>query len=321
MRISLEIQKNDIFARVAENYKTNFDKLEERRFHFASRLFLWSGDEFSKQKLAELKAEYIGQAKSEHAEKIKSLLAENSNGKDFLFKKEREKFFAKYPLLKKYNKLLFKNIVCKTIYGLDLRTTIKKYVTMEEFLALGKSLLRDREAIAVLSTAAVNYFYALDFFLGGQESILDPNFFLEIAEDNKFYQEKDVAVLRVYLLTHCIIGESAFYARPIERHREVYEKMLVKLEEIIKENYEKISLDSKVEFLVCAQLCEHASFLKEKILGELKASFDSKGNYFIEKGKIKNEATFRTSEHRNVLALMAFHFKKTKSEKRGLAKG
>jgi hypothetical protein len=34
-----------------ENYKDNFEKLEDKRFHFASRLFLWENDEFSKEKI------------------------------------------------------------------------------------------------------------------------------------------------------------------------------------------------------------------------------------------------------------------------------
>lgn len=312
--------KANIFAKVEKNYKNNFDKLEDKCFHFVSRLFLWAEDEFSSRKLAELKVKYIGKNKNEYAERIKNILLENVKEQGFLFKQEREKYFAKYPLLKKYNKILFKNLFCENLYGVDLRGVIGEQIKKEQFLALRVELWKDRAAIAALATHAINYFYTLDYFLQEEKTFLDPSFFLAIVENENLYKGEDAASLQIYLLTHCIIGESAFYARPIKRQKKVYKQILLKAEQLVAENYEQLSLDSKVEFLVCAELCEQNSFLSEKILGELENSFDCENNYFIEKEKIKNKVTFRTSEHRNVLALMAFHFKKTKSEKKRLSK-
>ncbi len=78
--------KIDIFRKVEKNYKDNFEKLEDKRFHFASRLFLWSGDEFSKEKLTQLKSGYIGNDKQEYSEKIFSILQEESKNENVLFK-------------------------------------------------------------------------------------------------------------------------------------------------------------------------------------------------------------------------------------------
>lgn len=79
----------EIFEKVEKNYKDSFEKLDDKRFHFASRLFLWAGDEFARNKLSELKAGYIGTNEVEYAEKIKKILKEDFDDKNLLFKKER----------------------------------------------------------------------------------------------------------------------------------------------------------------------------------------------------------------------------------------
>jgi hypothetical protein len=298
-----------IFERVEKNYKDNFEKLGDRRFHFASRIFLWSRDEFAKNKLAQLKAGYIGTNEGEYAEKIKNILSEDFSSKNLLFKRQREVFFAKYPALRKYNKVLFRNLFCETIYGLSLREIIGRQIKKEELIELRNDLWNDREAIAALSTHAINYFYVLDYYLNEEETFFDPAVFLELVETENIFKDKNTAALKVYLLTHCIIGESAFYARNIERHKKSYEKIFLKLEKIIEENYTDVSLDNKVEFLVCAKLCGKSSFMEEKILEDTEESFNVEGNYFTENGKIKSGDSFRSGEHRSVLALLAFYLK------------
>ncbi|EKE20306.1 MAG: hypothetical protein ACD_8C00022G0012 [uncultured bacterium] len=296
----------DIFKMVEKRYKDDFDKLKDKRFHFASRLFLWTNDEFAKNKLAELKSEYIGTSEDEHLVKIATILKEDIDNKNILFRKEREKFLIKYPLLKKYNKILFKNLFCETIYGIDLKKVIDEKIKEDEFVKLRNDLLADKEAIAILSTHAINYFYTLDFYLKEGRTFFDPLSFIDIVANN----EKSTASLRVYLLTHCIIGESAFYARYIRRDRKSYEKILLKIESIIESNYESISLDNKVEFLVCAKLCQKKSYLEKRIFSDVESAFDSDCRYFVEKGKTKNNRSFKKGEHRNVLALMAFYYEK-----------
>ncbi|NTW26740.1 MAG: hypothetical protein HGA36_00190 [Candidatus Moranbacteria bacterium] len=298
----------DILREVETNYKDNFERLEDKKFHFAARLFLWFGDEFAKNKLAELQAEYIGKNEQEYSEKITEILKEDSSNEGLLFKNERAKFFNKYPLLKRYNKILFRNLFCQIIYGINLKPVISKQINKEDLIDLKNALLHDSEAIATLSTHAINYFYTLDYYLNEEESFLDPALFLDIVKNKKN------SILKVYLLTHCIIGESAFYSRAIKRNLAVYDKMFIELETIIANDYAEISLDNKVEFLVCAKLCQKKSILKEKILLDTVLSFDSNNKCFIENSGKKLKDTFRKGEHRNVLALMAFYSEKTSQE-------
>lgn len=216
----------------------------------------------------------------------------------------------KYPSLKMYNKILFRNLFCETVYGINLRGVIAKQIKTEELVKLRDELYRDTAAIAVLATHAINYFYVLDCYLDEKETFFDPAVFLRLVETEDVFKNKSTAALRVYLLTHCIIGESAFYAKKIKRSVETYEKMFSTLEKIIHDDYANVSLDNKVEFLVCAKLCEKKSFLETKILKDAEKAFDVEGNYFTENGKRKNEDSFRSGEHRNVLALMAFALKR-----------
>lgn len=299
-----------IFREVEENYKNNFEKLVDKRFHFAARLFLWSGDDFAKNKLVELKAEYIGVSENEYREKITAILNEEVNVESILFKNVRGEFFIKYPLLKKYNKILFRNLFCETIYGIDLRGIISEQIKKEDFIAMQSALLNDKAAVAALSTHAVNYFYVLDYYLNGEGSFFDPKFFLDIVNNEKIFKSKETSVLKVYLLTHCIIGESAFYSRGIHRNAKIYDKIFTELELIVDNNYENISLDNKVEFLVCAKICKKTSNLEEKILKDVIFSFDIEKKYFAENKKKNIRDAFRKGEHRNVLALMAFYLEK-----------
>lgn len=303
---------SDIFSEIERSYKKNFERLDDKKFHFAARLFLWHGDEFAKNKLEQLKSEYIGKNSQEYEEKIGKILNEKHDGEHLLFKHEREKFFVKYPLLKKYNKILFRNLFCETIYGINLREIIDEKIRKEDFVKLRNDLLHDSAAIAALSTHAVNYFYTLDYYLDKEKIPFNPKLFLNISKNEKIFKDKSTSILKVYLLTHCIIGETAFYARDIRRYGDVYEEMIIELEDIINENYGDISLDNKVEFLVCSILCEKNSYLKERILSDVVAAFDVKKKYFVENKNTKTKDAFRKGEHRNVLALMAFYFERVK---------
>ena len=135
----------------------------------------------------------------------------------------------------------------------------------------------------------------------------DPALFLNIAEKGKIFEDRKTSILRVYLLTHCIIGESSFYARGIKRHMETYEEMFIELERLISDNYEDITLDNKVEFLVCTKLFQKSSYLENRIFLDTLAAFDNEKQIFLENKKSKIKDAFRKGEHRNVLALMAFY--------------
>ncbi|EKE25388.1 MAG: hypothetical protein ACD_5C00179G0001 [uncultured bacterium] len=292
-----------IFSEIEENYKKRFEELDGRRFHFASRLFLWKNDTFSKEKLNKLKAEYIGLNHEEHEKIIENLLAEESIVDRMLFRAQREKYFLKYPMLKAYNKVLFRHLFSKTIYGLDLGDIIEKKIGFEKLIRLKKDLENDPVAIAILSTHAVNFMYGLDYLLKSDQSHLDPDKFLEIAKDEKLFEDLKLKSLKLYLLTHCIIGESVFYSKKILKNLDVYLEMISLAEKEILENFKNISIDNKFEFLVCAKMCGIKSQLEEAILKEANLCYNKEKCIVFEKNK-QHTANIKNAEHRNVLAIM-----------------
>jgi hypothetical protein len=110
----------------------------------------------------------------------------------------------------------------------------------------------------------------------------------------------------VYYVTHSIIGASRFYSRSVTDHQETYLKMLLKVEELIENDFFDITLDNKLEFLVCCRLLGYTSRLTTIIAGEAAASLSPLGNFIADKADNHFKLGIRTSEHRNTLYLMAF---------------
>jgi len=180
-------------------------------------------------------------------------------------------------------------------------------------LSLNKKLSADKGAIAILSTHAINYFYLLQYYLDRERKeikVTDPELYFNIAAKAYTGKLKNHLDLKIYLLTHCVIGESYFYSRPIMHNKDIYLKMIKLLESLIWKNYFSVSLDNKFEFLVCAELCQYNSDLKQMIFSEAERSLSNVGNFLIDKindiGK-ENIAKngFISAEHRNVLFIMA----------------
>ena len=92
--------------------------------------------------------------------------------------------------------------------------------------------------------------------------------------------------------------------------------MIQLVEEIISENYFNINLDLKLEFLVCTRILNYQTKLKEVIRSETENSLSNSGNYLIDvynsMSFIKNKNDFKSSEHRNILYIMAFGDNKIK---------
>ena len=172
---------------------------------------------------------------------------------------------------------------------------------------------KNKKAFAILSTYAVNFIYNLENYLKIEKtnvSFIDPeNYYKIVKNDYKGSLDKKYN-LKIYFLTHCILGESRFYNRKIKRFYDIYIKMIKQAEKIISENYFDISLDLKLEFLVCAKMLNYRTKLKEVIYSETQRSLSSNGNYLIDiynnAAFMKNKNDFKSSEHRNILYLMSF---------------
>jgi hypothetical protein len=70
-------------------------------------------------------------------------------------------FLKKYPTLKSANSLLFHNLFANVIYKKNLKKFIQPYFSDKDFLNLKDALYKDKNAIAMLSTHAINLFYNL----------------------------------------------------------------------------------------------------------------------------------------------------------------
>jgi RimK family alpha-L-glutamate ligase len=306
---------NSTLVCVEDYYWKNIFYLFDKKFHFTSRLFLWDRDKKAEREIKKMRKAYLGLNRKELIKKTEKILADGKNSPiDKILNKElREKYFKKYPQLLAYNRILFKNLFVGTIYNESLRPVIDKIIPRKKFIDLKTKIEKDKRAIAILSTHAINYFYLLEYFLDKRKGVayaINPSLYFDIAK--KYAQSKTIkhVDLPLYLITHCIIGESQFYSRKITRHHDLYLEMIKFAESIILNNYFSVSLDNKFEFLVCSELCQYDSNLKDLIFSEADRSFSPSGNFLIDKHndyKQKNSVKngFLQAEHRNVLYMMA----------------
>jgi len=183
---------------------------------------------------------------------------------------------------------------------------------------LFNDLIEDQDAIRLLSTHAVNYFYLLKNYFKDKISLssavlLSPTEltsllpgYKKLVKDGKIDKARSVK-LQIYLLTHAILGQSRFYARRVKPLQ--YKVFCKKIERLIQNNYYDVSLDNKLEFLVCCQICGYDSGIRKLIEQESKKSISWAGNFLVDTYNSSNDSRtgdcLRISEHRNVLYLMS----------------
>lgn len=292
---------------VQEEYATQIHFLAGKKFHFLSRMFLWTGKETYEKMIADLKKTYIGETEREHEiilRKVHMTLPEHGN--QMVAREARMELFTKYPNLEPCLNLLFKNLFAEKIYGINLRPLIKKIVTNDEFISLKNRLESDGDALRILSTHALNYLYLLEYYIQTNEGRIDLERYLRIGNS---YPANNFE-LQIYFFTHCIIGASMFYSEKINNEDiGVYTKMLKRIEQIISDHFQQISLDNKFEFLVCARLCGFHTSIEEQILAEASRSLSPVSNFLIDtensKAAPEERNDFVGSEHRNVLFIMS----------------
>lgn len=292
---------------VSEEYRSQIHLLGDKKFHFLSRLSLWNGDSFFKDKLEELREEYIGKSEEAYRKRLKELFMRvPEHGDRMIAKEARQKYFKKYHGLEPSLNLLFKNLFARELYGIDLRAFVRELVSDTVLLDLKFAIESDEEAMRALSTHAINYLYMLDDYLGTEASQPDTEKYFKIGTS---YPDESFE-LQIYFFTHCIIGASKFYSTEIKKDElSVYMKMVKFVEKIIKDNFQMISLDNKFEFLVCAKICGYKSDLEETIFSEADHSLAPDGNFLIDilnaKASLDERNDFVGAEHRNVLFIMA----------------
>ncbi len=280
----------------------------DKKFHFASRLYLWSGDVRFRELLESYKSEFSHNNNPKLALEflVEQSKITNSHGSKNA-SELREPYFKKYPQLKLAIVLLFRITFLKNIYDINCTELLFEHIPKSDLENMKKELLNDPEAIAILSTHAVNFIYLYEKIINNNEEV-NLDIFFNAAKYYDLTNKVHVQLL-IYLYTHCVIGESLFYYRNIStERRKPYEKMILDLEEIINNRFTDINLDNKFEFLVCAKIVGYKSYLETKIYDEANISVSELGNFIIDKHNNNpqtNNIDIASSEHRNVLFIMS----------------
>lgn len=279
MMYSKDKEMKELATRVYDKYMARFDELElEYQFHFASRMYAWTGGNSAQQRLKQIKERVMptthdGRVQALHD--IKHELTAKDYERDVNNYTQRKPFFTKYPRLLLIHNSLFRIRHWLCVYGIDECESLFELATKEEIESMLVSLMNDEDALRVLSTYAINTLYLYQALF--ETSVhFPPKHAIAAAISYDRSAKADIQLL-IYLYTHCIIGASLFYHQPVTSDIHIYHAMLQEVERLIDTQYSTVTLDNKFEFLVCARLCGYTTYLTEKIYNEASVSINDQG--------------------------------------------
>lgn len=299
----------DLREKTLAYYLDNFAALpQDKQFHFATRVAAWLGTPPCLQHLQAMKATIVPSPYTKEAvSKTLASLINNPPSALINAASRREPFFARYPELRGIDFALFRVRHMKEVYGLDSRETLLDIKPASELLSLEQALMKDPEATQVLSTYAINFFYLLHKCILNDDAI-DRVALYELGKHIDSTNPERLQLL-IYLYTHCIIGETNFYAQHIPaEHLSIYQSMLAQLEPLIRTHFDQINLDNKLEFLVCSRICNFSTDLQERVEAECNRSISNEGTFVVDRHNANaqsSKTSFGDSEHRNVLFIMS----------------
>lgn len=278
----------------------------KKQFHFLSRCHLWWGGEEYSSRIQSLHDSWWNlYPKAERSVKraVQGVYPA-PKGKTY-----REPYKHIYKDIYAYNRYFFMCLFDRIIFQGDAFTESAGCIDRDHHASLHATLRKDLDALRTLSTPAVN-FITLSHYFYPDLPTLSSDDWLHIGLRDTSLQGHDYLDATIYLFTHVIIGNTLFYARaPEEKELQVFAQMLRHAEALIDTHYDSLSLDHKTEFLVCAALCSHVSYLKDRIAAELTQSVSPCGTYFhnvLNTHASKEPKSAARMEHTNILALMAF---------------
>lgn len=302
---------NKISNTIYQYYAGNFDLLPaDKQFHFASRLWLWTGDAQSRAQLDDLKPWFTHHNSPTVALDDVVAIAKQSplyGSKNALAL--RRPHFLTYPLLRQYTSVLFRLNFLQTVYNINASDLFYKHFQADKVESYAANLQADTPAMAMLSTHAVNFLYLYSAIVKHDMTALQPVKLIEIVRGQYNLADPLHLQLLIYFYTHCIIGESRFYAQKVAVGKQASCKtVLAELSVIIADNFERINLDNKFEYLVCCELSGVDSPLRERIMTEAAGSVAANGDFLVDQHNANPQAaniTIDSAEHRNVLFIMA----------------
>lgn len=298
---------------IRDYYMTHLgDLTEEKQFHVCSRLAAWNKDEQALAWLRDYKKKYVPDPCTKTSlQAVLQKLIDNPPEMPANAAALRNAYFEQYSWVRGLELALFRVRHWLEIYGVDARPALFEIVSRRQLLAYKQQLLQDEEAMRMLSTYAINYIYLVERVIleRTDNEAIDTT---QLAAIGGGYRTDDILHLQllVYYYTHCVIGETNFYARDIPPLLlPAYLQMLQKVDAIIDEHFENLSLDTKLEFLVCARLCGYEAGVEPDIMSECSQSISFDGTFLVDTHNAfagrDTKKTFSASEHRNVLFVMA----------------
>ena len=277
---------------VRDYYLEHFDEMTlEKQKHFATRMKYWFGDTSFNDFLAA----------NEPSHDLAAVLANNDfSGVNNL--EIRRPFFEKYPELYGLEACLFRINRLLIEYNVDLREDFLRLFSREKLYKLCDNLLLDDEALAALTTFAVNVICLTENLFPRNDGVYDAlaRRFLHAKQSQDF----------IYAYTHIILCMSNFYTQKVEgKDWDLAQRMLAECEELIINHFDEIPLDIKLEFLVCCRINKdrydyEPIYTQAKINQECKATLE-KSPFVIDKRKSEKYNTLDGAEHRNVLYIMS----------------
>lgn len=297
-----------LYDAVSHTYKSNIIQLSPaKRFHFATRLNLRTGDPWAAEQLDSLKDWFFRGDEETPERRLNHIGLTQPDLTHLNAATERAPILARHPWIFGYELQLFQVLHAKIQYDTDLRPLLQDPVPhIKEHI---DELVTDPTILAILSTYIIDVYYLYYRIILEQEvplislDLLHEALSLEVNPASK-------PLLNVYLLTHCIIGETDFYARDIPRERRTYYDSLAELlEKTAHDTWGNLSLDNKLEVALCLLLTDTASPLVTKAIKESDDHYDASQGFIVDP-KVPHKNDLEWAEHRNILYLMASSFLK-----------
>lgn len=295
---------------IRDYYFAHFDEMDFLgQFHFASRLATWNNDAEARGIIEQFKVRVAPNAEQALLQVIE--LSTSPPTLQINALASRQPYFDAYPYLQGLHLALFRLRHLKFIYDIDLTEDFLNTYPKDKLLEIARTLEEDDGALLVLSTFAINCIFLIRYILyptGSSEPFVKHVYNLAGSVD---HDTPEAIQLLIYLYTHCIIGDTNFYNRPVSNENiPIFTTMLDDLSSVIRDNYDQIHLDNKFEYLVSCRILNYSPDpeIESAIYKEAEKSLSDKGTFLIDRHNTfpqQMRTSFNTSEHRNVLYIMS----------------
>lgn len=224
---------------------------------------------------------------------------QNNDYTEVNFYENRKEFFEKYDRLYPLEAALFRVNHLKNEYNIDIREELTKLYPKADIYKLCDNLLKDEPALKELSTYAVNVICLSEQLYPRESDVVER--LCDFVLDDGAGEGQAM----VYFVTHIILCSTSFYAQSApEKYLPKFRAMLAKCEGYVLENFAAMSLDVKLEYLVCVQIIDANTSLEDAIREECEGSMSPEG-YLLDGRRPARLNNLDGAEHRNALFVMS----------------